>query len=84
MTRSAGNADVVELPSSEAFAATLERLVTTIEAAGLRIFARIDHEGRTLVSFHPVVPMLTKAGVDEALARRLEPAQQLLVNAILP
>jgi uncharacterized protein (DUF302 family) len=123
--------DVVELPSGEAFAATLERLVTTIEAAGLRIFARIDHaagavevgmamppavlllyghpkggtpimldtpaaaldlplrvlvrensEGHTLVSFHPVVPMLSRAGVDEALARRLEPAQQLLVDAI--
>lgn len=133
MTHSAENADVVELPSGEAFAPTLERLVTTIEAAGLRIFARIDHaagaaevgmamppavlllyghpkggtpimlntpataldlplrvlvrensERRTLVSFHPVVPMLTKAGVDEALARRLEPAQQMLVNAIRP
>jgi len=133
MTHSAGNADVVELPSGEAFAPTLERLVTAIEAAGLRIFARIDHaagaaevgmampptvlliyghpkggtpimldtpataldlplrvlvrengEGRTLVSFHPVVPMLTRAGVDEPLARRLDPAQQLLVSTVRP
>jgi uncharacterized protein (DUF302 family) len=133
MTHSAETADVVELASGEAFAATLERLVSAVEAAGLRIFARIDHaagaaevgiampptvlllyghpkggtpimldtpttaldlplrvlvrengEGRTLVSFHPVVPMLTKAGVDEPLARRLEPAQQLLVKAIRP
>jgi uncharacterized protein (DUF302 family) len=133
MTHFPGNADVVELPSGEAFDPTLERVVNTIEGAGMRIFARIDHaagaaevgmampptvlllyghpkggtpimldrpaaaldlplrvlvrengEGRTLVSFLPVAPMLMKAGVAEALARRLEPAQQLLVNAIRP
>ncbi len=126
-------ADVVELPSGEAFSPTLERLLAAIEGAGMRIFARIDHaagaaevgmtmpptmlliyghpkggtpimldtpataldlplrvlvreniEGRTLVSFHPVVPILTKAGVDEALARRLGPAQQVLVSAVRP
>ena len=131
MTDTAGNADLVELPSAEAFGPTLERVVATIEGAGLRVFARIDHaagaaevgmampptmllvyghpkggtpimldtpavaldlplrvlvredsEGRTLVSFHSVVPMLMKAGVPKSLARRLEPAQQLVVDAI--
>jgi len=131
MTDTAGNADLVELPSAEAFGPTLERVVATIEGAGLRVFARIDHaagaaevgmtmpptmlivyghpkggtpimldtpaaaldlplrilvrensEGRTLVSFRPVVPQLVRAGVAEALARRLEPAQQVVVSAI--
>jgi len=131
MTNVAENADVIELPSGEAFNPTLKRVVQTIEGAGMRIFARIDHaagavevgmamppavlviyghpkggtpimldtpavaldlplrvlvredsEGRTLVSFHSVVPMLMKAGVPESLARRLEPAQQLVVDAI--
>jgi hypothetical protein len=35
-----------------------------------------------VVSFHPVVAMLRQAGVPDALAVRLEPAQQLLVTAI--
>jgi uncharacterized protein (DUF302 family) len=131
MTNVAENADVIELPSGEAFNPTLKCVVQAIEGAGMKIFARIDHaagavevgmamppavlviyghpkggtpimldtpavaldlplrvlvredsEGRTLVSFHSVVPMLMKAGVPKSLARRLEPAQQLVVDAI--
>ena len=48
----------------------------------LRILVRENSEGRTLVSFRPVVPQLVRAGVAEALARRLEPAQQVVVSAI--
>lgn len=123
----------VEQPSAWPFAPTLDRLTAAIEAAGLKVFARIDHaagaieagmimpptvvllygspkggtpimlaaptaaldlplrvlvredtEGCTQVSFHPVVPVLLDAGVPEALARRLEPAQALLLRAIQP
>ena len=35
--------DIVEQPSGLAFRPTLDRLVAAIEAAGLTIFARIDH-----------------------------------------
>ena len=50
----------------------------------LRELVRDDADGRTQVSFHPVVPMLMDAGVPEALAKRLEPAQALLLRAIQP
>ena len=48
----------------------------------LRVLVREDADGRTLVSFHPAAPMLRQAGVPEALATRLDPAQHLLVEAI--
>ena len=50
----------------------------------LRVLVREDADGRTHVSFHPVVPMLLAAGVNEALATALEPAQALLLRAIKP
>ena len=37
------NADLVELASPIGFEATLHRLTEAIEAAGLTVFARIDH-----------------------------------------
>ena len=133
MTDRTSESTLLEQPSAWPFASTLDRLTTTIDAAGLKIFARIDHaagakeaglvmpptvvllygspkggtplmlaapaaaldlplrvlvredaDGRTQVSFHPVVPMLLHADVPEALARRLEPAQALLLRAIQP
>lgn len=48
----------------------------------LRVLVREDADGRTLVAFHPVAPMLLAAGVSEALANRLEPAQALLIKEI--
>ena len=48
----------------------------------LRVLVREDADGRALVSFHPAAPMLRRAGVPEALATRLDPAQRLLVEAI--
>ena len=48
----------------------------------LRVLVREDADGRTLVAFHPVAPMLLAAGVPEALANRLEPAQALLIKEI--
>jgi uncharacterized protein (DUF302 family) len=124
------SADYAEYESAAAFAPTLECLTKAIEAAGMTIFARIDHaaaaksvgldmpatmvliygnpkggtplmlaaprvaldlplrvlvraEGRrVLVGFHPAAAMLRAAGVSEALATRLEPAQHVLVEAI--
>jgi uncharacterized protein (DUF302 family) len=48
----------------------------------LRVLVREDADGTALVSFHPIAPMLRGYGVPEALAKRLEPAQQLLIDAI--
>jgi uncharacterized protein (DUF302 family) len=124
-------AEVAEHVSTVAFESTVERIVARIAAAGLTLFARIDHaagardaglsmppatvliyghanggtpimvtspraaldlplrvlvrerdDGRAVIVFHPVVPMLRRAGVPDALAARLEPAQRLLVEAV--
>jgi len=48
----------------------------------LRVLVREGADGRTMVGFHPVAPMLRAAGVPEELATRLEPAQRLLLQAI--
>lgn len=50
----------------------------------LRVLVRQDADGRTLVLFHPAEPMLRQAGVPDALATRLDPAQHLLIAAIQP
>ncbi|MGD0429805.1 MAG: DUF302 domain-containing protein [Acetobacteraceae bacterium] len=121
----------VEYSSSLGFGRTLDRLIATIEKAGMTVFARIDHaagakdagmtmpptvvliygnpkggtpimlasplaaldlplrvlvredaSGRASIAFHPIAPVLRLAGVPEALATRLEPAQRLLIEAI--
>ncbi len=48
----------------------------------LRVLVREDADGRTLVAFHPITPTLLAAGVPEAFASRLEPAQALLIKEI--
>ena len=48
----------------------------------LRVLVRDDADGRTLVAFHPIAPALLAAGVPDALANRLNPAQTLLMEAI--
>jgi uncharacterized protein (DUF302 family) len=131
MTQHHANVDYTELPTSLSFAQTLDRIGAAIEAAGMRVFARIDHaaaatgvglamppttvliygspkggtplmlaspaaaldlplrvlvredaDGHAFVSFHPVIAMLTKAGVPMSLAERLVPAQGVLIRAI--
>jgi uncharacterized protein (DUF302 family) len=124
------NAGLVELASPIAFEAMLHRVTEAIEAAGLTVFARIDHSDNarqaglmmppaivliyghakggtpimvaapqsaldlplrvlvheagegTVVAFRPIAPVLLQAGVPEDLARRLDPAQHLLVKAV--
>ena len=126
-------AGAIEHVSPWPFAPTLDRLTQAITAAGMTIFARIDHAagareagmempptivliygnpkggtpimlaepraaldlplrvlvrqdatGRVVMSFHPVASQLKQAGVPDELARRLEPAQRVLVEAIQP
>lgn len=48
----------------------------------LRVLVREDGVGRTVVAFHPIVPLLTSAGLPEQMARNLEPAQRLLIDAL--
>ena len=48
----------------------------------LRVLVREAVDGRALVSFHPIVPLLRQAGVPDELAVRLEPAQRILIEAI--
>ena len=48
----------------------------------LRVLIREDANLLAQVSFHAVVPMLQALGVSEAMAKRLEPAQALLLRAI--
>jgi uncharacterized protein (DUF302 family) len=121
---------LTEMISPFGFEATLARVAEAIEAAGLTIFARIDHaenaqkaglvmpptmlmiygnakggtplmlaepraaldlplrvlvreaEQSTVVAFHPMAPILLRAGVPESLAHRLDPAQRMLAQAI--
>jgi uncharacterized protein (DUF302 family) len=48
----------------------------------LRVLVRQCEDGRTTIVYHPVVPLLRRAGVDPEMAARLEPAQRLLIKAI--
>jgi len=50
----------------------------------LRVLVREDADAGILVAFHPIAPMMLAAGVPDALANRLEPAQNLLIEAIQP
>jgi uncharacterized protein (DUF302 family) len=62
-------------------------MLTTPSAAldlPLRVLVREDAAGRTVIAFHPVRSMLGRLGVPDEYAMRMEPAQQLLVDAIAP
>src|SRR5574337_24797 len=48
----------------------------------LRALVRATEAGEVVLAFHPIAPAMRKAGAPEALAVRLEPAQQLLADAI--
>jgi uncharacterized protein (DUF302 family) len=48
----------------------------------LRVLVRVREDGRTTIAFHPAAAVLRRAGVSETLASRLDPAQQILVNAV--
>ena len=44
------------------------------------ILVRVRDDGRTAIAFHAIEAVLRRAGVPDALAARLSPAQQLLVD----
>jgi uncharacterized protein (DUF302 family) len=48
----------------------------------LRVLVREAADGRAMVSFHPVAPMLRQARVPDALPARFESAQRILAEAI--
>ncbi len=48
----------------------------------LRVLVRVRDDGQTAIAFHPMAAALRRAGVPEALAGRLDPAQQILVKAV--
>jgi uncharacterized protein (DUF302 family) len=48
----------------------------------LRVLVRESEDRRVLISFHPVGPMLRRAGAPDDMAERLAPAQRVLVEAI--
>jgi len=48
----------------------------------LRVLVREREDGHAVIAFHPVVPMLRRAGVPDELSARLEPAHRLLLEAV--
>lgn len=48
----------------------------------LRVLVREGGGGLAVVAFHPIAQALASLGAPEALVHRLDPAQQLLVNAL--
>ncbi len=50
----------------------------------LRVLVRQREDGKTVVAFHPAGPLLRRAGVPDAMATRLDPAQSLLLEALKP
>ena len=48
----------------------------------LRVLVRADADGLAYVAFHPIVPLLGRSGVPQALSRLLLPAQAVLIAAI--
>ncbi len=50
----------------------------------LRVLVRVRNDGQTVIAFHPIAAVLRRAGVPDSLAVRLDPAQQVLLKAVLP
>jgi uncharacterized protein (DUF302 family) len=50
----------------------------------LRVLVRVRDDGQTVIAFHPIGVMLRRAGVPDTLASRLDPAQQILLKAVMP
>lgn len=49
----------------------------------LRVLVRETRSG-SAVAFHPMAPVLRRAGVPEELAQKLDPAQRILEKALQP
>jgi uncharacterized protein (DUF302 family) len=50
----------------------------------LRVLIRVRDDGKTVIVFHPIAAVLRRAGVPGTFAERLDPAQEILVKAVMP
>lgn len=50
----------------------------------LRVLVWVRDDGQTVIAFHPIGAVLRRAGVPDSLAGRLDPAQQILLKAVMP
>ena len=50
----------------------------------LRVLVRVRDDGQTVIAFHPIGAMLRRSGVPNALADKLDAAQQILLKAVSP
>jgi uncharacterized protein (DUF302 family) len=48
----------------------------------LHVLVREGENGKTVVAFHPATPLMKRAGVPDALASKLDPAQSILAEAL--
>ena len=48
----------------------------------LRVLIRVRDDDQTAIAFHPIEAILRGVGVPEPLASKLDPAQQILVDAV--
>lgn len=61
-------------------------MIATPQAAldlPLRVLVREREDGTTMIAFHPIVVMLGRVGVPVDVAIQLEPAQRLLLAAVV-
>ena len=49
----------------------------------LRVLIRVREDGRTVIAFHVIEAVLRHAHVPESLAGKLDPAQQILLKAVM-
>jgi uncharacterized protein (DUF302 family) len=50
----------------------------------LRVLVRVRDDDHTTIAYHPIGAVLQQAGVPDALAGRLDGAQDILVKAVRP
>jgi uncharacterized protein (DUF302 family) len=48
----------------------------------LHVVVRENENGKGVVAFHPAAPLMKRAGVPDALAGKLDPAQAILTEAV--
>jgi len=48
----------------------------------LRVLVREGEDGKAVVAFHPAATVMKRAGVPDALASKLDPAQAILAEAL--
>jgi uncharacterized protein (DUF302 family) len=49
----------------------------------LRVLVRLRADGTTVIAFHPISAVLRAADVPDLLLHKLDPAQQIIIDAVL-